>query len=67
MFVGGYVQFVYIFLLLCSGSQTSEVVFSFGSVPRLLPEGEEVRCYLLSERPHKRGIILEKSTRIARG
>jgi hypothetical protein len=37
-------------------------VFSFWSVPRLLPEEEEVRCYLLSERPLESGNILDKST-----
>jgi hypothetical protein len=29
-------------------SQNNEVVFSFGSVLRLLPGGEEVRCYFIS-------------------
>jgi hypothetical protein len=42
-------------LRLLLGSENNEVVFSFRSVLRLLPEEEEVRCYLLSERPHESG------------
>jgi hypothetical protein len=54
-------------LRLLLGSDNNEVVFSFWFVPRLLPEEEEVRCYLLSERPHESGNIFDKSTRIAKG
>jgi hypothetical protein len=54
-------------LRLSLGSDDNEVVFSFWSVPRLLPEEEEVRSYLLSESPHEGGNILDKSTRIAKG
>jgi hypothetical protein len=53
-------------LRLLLGTNNNEVVFSFWSVPRLLPEEEEVRCYLLSERPHESVIILDKSPQIAK-
>jgi hypothetical protein len=49
------------------GSDNNEVAFYFWSVPRLLPEEEDVRCYLLSERPHESVNILDKSPRIAKG
>jgi hypothetical protein len=54
-------------LRLFLSSDNNEVVFSFWTVPRLLPEEEEVRCYLLSERPQERGIILDTSARIVKG
>jgi hypothetical protein len=54
-------------LRLLLGSDRNEVAFSFWSIPVLLPEGEEVHCYLLSERPHESSSTLDKSTRIAKG
>jgi hypothetical protein len=54
-------------LRLLLGNENNGVMFSFWSVSRLLPGEEEVGCYLLSERPHESGNILDKSTRIAKG
>jgi hypothetical protein len=54
-------------LSLVLGSDNNEVVFSVWSGSRLLPEEEEVRSSLLSERPHESGNILDKSTLIAKG
>jgi hypothetical protein len=54
-------------LRLLLGNNNSEVVFSSLSVPRLLPEEQEVRFYYLSERQLERGNVLDKSAQIAKG